>query len=238
MRNPKFYRGAQYREELQPLLQFSSSLVANGERDVAAILAKSHDIAQQHPLAFECWGEANGGLREILTGKLNDIEQKAKAEAAQAEEKTRAELARSEQKAALETKQKEMRERRQSVPPKPDGVVRPRGTFRPLSYDSRYRINKWGEVIGPHGTSLTWAWDLLTAIPSVKIAGKSRSILSLLQDVGFQKRKERKTVPKPAPTVNDGFEAAAEDPEANPPKGYDSWAEARAEEPEMHGQAE
>jgi hypothetical protein len=136
---------------------------------------------------------------------------------------------------SLAAKQEAMKARLQSLPEKPKGSIRPRGIFRALSCDCRYRINKWGEVVGPLGESLQWKWDLLTAIPSVKIGGKKKSILSLLQDVGFQKRKERKTVPKPAPVVNDAAEAAAEDPEANPPKGFDSWAEAQGEDPETFG---
>src|ERR1700720_2423507 len=78
MRNFKFYRGSLYREELQPLLQFCNALIADGERDTEALLAKSHDTAKQHPLALDCWNEIDGGLREILTGKLKDIEEKAR----------------------------------------------------------------------------------------------------------------------------------------------------------------
>lgn len=138
----------------------------------------------------------------------------------------------------LAAKQAQMKERRTALPPKPAGTVRPRGKFRALSKDSRYRINKWGEVVGPQGKTLSWNWDLLSAIPSVTIGGNKCSILSLLQDAGFQKRKERPTKPTQEPTVNDSFEAMAEDPELHPPKGFESLAEAQAEEPETYGVVE
>jgi hypothetical protein len=137
--------------------------------------------------------------------------------------------------ATLEARQGKMRQRRQGLPAKPNGAVRPRGTFRALTRDPRYRINRWGEVVGPMGKTLVWSWDLMTGVPSVKVGGKARSILSLLQDAEFQRRKESRAAPKPAPTTNNLFERAAEDPEATPPPpGYNSWEEARAEDPEQY----
>lgn len=238
MNRPKFLTGSQFKPELTEVVTLVRSCVDGGETDSAAIIEKARQVAT-NPLAVDfcddpysigdCVRDLLYKRREQLEAPMREAEWKKEAERAEklaAFRKAEAD--------ALAARQQAMKDRRTALPPKPEGKVSPRGKFRVLSRDSRYRINKHGEVIGPQGTTLRWDWDLKTAIPSVKVGGKRCSILSLLQDVGFQKRKESKARPKPAPTANDSFEAAAEDPEANPPKGFNSWDEARAEDPETY----
>ncbi len=220
---------------LKPLFESVEKAIEAGETDLDAIVAKAA-IASNDPLCQEFCTDPDG-LRSQISTKLSTRQAKIR----QAEAEARRQQEREREKAAvasrLEAKQKAMLERKK-LPPKPAGVVSPRGKFRPLARDARYRINQHGEVVGPQGKTLKWEWDLVTGVPYVKVGGRRARILSLLQDAGFQKTKDRPSTPKAPPAFNDTFEAGAEDPEANPPQGYDSWAEARAEDPETYGMSE
>jgi hypothetical protein len=141
-------------------------------------------------------------------------------------------------------------------PKRPKSAIRKKDDkkVRRLVCDPRCTISHDGsEVIGTRGKALTFKWDRqykqgakpgdTPAIPFVYVAGKYQKVFDLLVEVGFQEsdweRRARyfEKLKKP-PVVNSKAEAQAEDPELNVPKGFDSWDEARTEDPETFGTVE